>query len=309
VPTLIPFLFLLACQETSSTETVPGSLPTGGESFATVNDVPLSQNTIDAIMSRIPASKKEELLAQGVLTQMKEQLITTELIYQKAIEEKLHESKENKITMALAQREVLVNAYIQKKLDERLTDTKLQDEYNNRLVQYQKSEADLSMIIVADESLSNSLKSQIDGGADFSELAKTHSEDAKSKETGGNMGMLNMQQLPPMLKDPVSKAKDGEVVGPINLMGKFAIIKVNKLLTSVTPFEEVKDALKGTLSKNESQLIVEELKSTAKIEQEVEEKKEEATEIKPAEKSAEKAPAKKEEAPAEKPAEKPVETK
>ena len=274
--TLIPLFFLLACQDASSKkEMVPGSLPTNGQSFAKVNDVPLSQKTIDAILNRIPEAKKAELMEQGILAQMKDQLITTELIYQKAIEAKLHETEESKITMALAQREVLVNSYIQQQLDTRLTDEKLQEAYNDRLVQYQKQEADLSMIMVDAEELANNLKTQIDGGADFAELAKANSVDPKAKETGGNMGSINLQQLPPMLKDPVSKAKEGDVVGPLNLMGKFAIIKVHKLVSSVTPFAEVKDSLKESLSRTESQLIVEELKSTAKIEQDVEEKKEE----------------------------------
>ena len=302
---IIPFLFLLACQETESTNSaIPGTLPTDGESFAKVNDIPLSKKTIDAIMNRIPASKKEELMAQGVLSQMQDQLITTELIYQKAIADKLHETEESKITMALAQREVLVNAYIQKSLDARLTDAKLQEAYNERLVQYQKTEADMAMIMVSDEALATKLKGDIDGGADFSALAKEHSEDPKAKETGGAMGTLNLQQLPPMLKDPVSKAKDGEVVGPINLMGKFAVIKVNKVVSSVTPFEDVKDSLKETLSRTESQAIVEELKSTAKIEQDAPETKEESKEeAKPEEKTADPKPA--EAKPAEaKPAEK-----
>jgi peptidyl-prolyl cis-trans isomerase C len=282
---IIPFLFLLACQETTPEQnTVPGALPTDGESFAKVNDVPLSKKTIDAIMNRIPASKKEELMAQGVLTQMQDQLITTELIYQKAIADKLHESEESKITMALAQREVLVNAYIQQALDARLTDAKLQEAYNERLVQYQKSEADMSMIMVSEEALATKLKADIDGGADFTALAKEHSEDPKAKETGGDMGTLNLQQLPPMLKDPVSKAKDGDIVGPINLMGKFAVIKVKKVVSSVTPFEEVKDSLKESLSRTESQVIVEELKSSAKIEQDAPEKKEEAPKTEAAEK-------------------------
>ena len=99
-------------------------------------------------MNRIPASKKEELMAQGVLTQMQDQLITTELIYQKAIADKLHETEESKITMALAQREVLVNAYIQKALDARLTDAKLQEAYNESSGSISKTEADMDMIMV-----------------------------------------------------------------------------------------------------------------------------------------------------------------
>ena len=180
---IIPFLFILACQETATKAPIPGTLPTDGESFAKVNNVPLSKKTIDAIMNRIPAGKKEELMAQGVLSQMQDQLITTELIYQKAIADKLHETEESKITMALAQREVLVNAYIQKELDARLTDVKLQEAYNERLVQYQKTEADMSMIMVSEEALATKLKGEIDGGADFAALAKEHSEDPKAKAT------------------------------------------------------------------------------------------------------------------------------
>ena len=138
---------------------------------------------------------------------------------------------------------------------------------------------------MSEEALATKLKGDIDGGADFAALAKEHSEDPKAKETGGAMGTLNLQQLPPMLKDPVSKAKDGDVVGPIDLMGKFAVIKVNKVVSSVTPFRRRERLFERDTVTNRKPSDCRRTQKHCKIEQDAPEAKEEAkpAEAKPAE--------------------------
>ena len=258
------FLCTTACGN-KTTETVPGTLPQNGKSFATVNGKKLTQETIDAILERIPASKRAEYLEQGIVSQMEEQLITTEIIYQKAIEANMHKASENKITLALAQREVLVNSYLQKEIDAVLTDEKLQEAYTERTVRYQKTEADLSALALTDLEKAKELKKLLDEGADFAKIVQENAEDPQAKATGGKMGKMNLANLPPQIKDPLSKAKDGDVIGPISLGGKHTLIKAHTVVSSITPFEEVKESLKEELSREESKNIVEKLKSEAKI--------------------------------------------
>ena len=272
---LLAGLFLCtACNETTTSTnavagetSIPGQLPTTGESFATVNGKKLTKATIDAILERIPEDQRASYLEKGIVAQMEEQLITTELIYQKAIESNIHTKPENEIPLILAQREVLVNGYLQQEIEARLTDEKLQAAYAERAVRYQNTEVELSAIWSDTEEKAKSVQALAQApDADFAALAKEHTVREQEKETGGKMGTVPLSQMPPMLKTPLSAAKDGDVVGPIDLGGKFAIFKVHSKTSKVTPFEEVKQSLKEELARDESQKIVEELKASATIE-------------------------------------------
>ncbi|MEC7986430.1 MAG: peptidyl-prolyl cis-trans isomerase [Myxococcota bacterium] len=258
------FAFLFACQEQAK-ETIPGELPETGETFAIVNGKKLTEGTVDSILSRIPEAKQEEIRKSGAVDQFKDQLITTEVLYQQAIAAGLHQKEEHKIAMSMAQREVLATALVQVKVEERVTDEMLKKSYDEKLVSYRKSEADLSMLMVADEAKANEVKAMIDAGADFVAMVKEHSEDPKAKENGGAMGKVNTKQLPPMLSGPISKAKKGDVVGPVNLMGKFALLKVNDLVESITPFEDVKESLKEEVLRSESKKFVDEARKAADV--------------------------------------------
>ena len=262
---LAGLLICTACNNKTK-ETVPGTLSEDGKSFATVNGKKLPQAAVDALISRIPESQRAKYLEQGIVSQMEDQLIVTEIIYQKAIAANLHKNPENKISLALAQREALVNMYMQIEVEAALTDEKIHSVYTERTVRYQKTEIDISVLPLKNKAKADEVKKQLDNGADFVALVKEYAEDESLKQMGGNIGKRNIAQLPPEMKTLLSKAKDGDVIGPLNDRGKFILIKANAIISSITPFEEVKDALKQELVKEESQKIIDSLKAEAKIE-------------------------------------------
>ena len=84
---ILLFLTLSACNPTAKAP-VPGTLPSTGPVIATVNGENITEGTIDAILTQFPPSKVEEIKKTGGIDQIKEQLILTEALYQKAIQEK-----------------------------------------------------------------------------------------------------------------------------------------------------------------------------------------------------------------------------
>jgi parvulin-like peptidyl-prolyl isomerase len=96
------------------------------------------------------------------------------------------------------------------------------------------------------------------------------------------MGTMDLKQMPPTIKDPVETAKDGDVVGPIDLMGKFAIFKVNSINKGVKEPAEVKEEIKTNLLQEEGKSYVEEIRKNAKV-TEVGKATVEPTEVKPTE--------------------------
>jgi peptidyl-prolyl cis-trans isomerase SurA len=62
-----------------------------------------------------------------------------------------------------------------------------------------------------------SLRGQILAGADFAELATRYSEDKETQSIGGNLGVLELQQLPKDLQAVVTPMKAGEISEPSKL--------------------------------------------------------------------------------------------
>jgi len=96
----------------------------------------------------------------------------------------------------------------------------------------------------------NSLKAQIDGGADFATLAKANSTDPGSKDKGGSLGFVayNSTQLVPEFVAGFKDLKEGEVSQPVKSQYGYHIIKATGLKSAeVTPLDKVKDEIKSTL--------------------------------------------------------------
>ena len=98
----------------------------------------------------------------------------------------------------------------------------------------------------------NSLKAQIDAGADFATIAKANSTDTGTKDKGGSLGFVayNSTQLVPEFVAGFKDLKEGEVSQPVKSQFGYHIIKATGLKSAeVTPLDKVKDEIKATLLK------------------------------------------------------------
>jgi len=73
------------------------------------------------------------------------------------------------------------------------------------------------------------IKKQVDGGADFAELAKKESADPGSKDTGGDLGWIRHGQMTPKFEDALNKLKKGEVSDPVETEFGWHVIKLEDL--------------------------------------------------------------------------------
>ena len=256
---------MFACGEQANKATVPGDLPQKGAVIATVNNKTIHQGTVDDILSQFSEDKIKEFKASGGLEQVKEQLVLTEALYQEAIKAKLHEEEDVKTALAMASRGVLAEALVQSNAEKRATDELIKKWYDDHLVQFRKNEVDLSLIMSKSEEDAQGIKAELDGGADFIALAKAKSTDERTKDSGGAMGPVDLRQLPPTMKTPIEAGNEGDFIGPINLMGQWAVLKINKKINEVTPLEEVKDQVKESVMREQSQTYVEEIRAAATV--------------------------------------------
>lgn len=80
-------------------------------------------------------------------------------------------------------------------------------------------------ILVADQSQCEELKTQIEGGADFAEVAKQHST-CPSSSRGGELGEFGPGQMVREFDEVVFSAPVGEVQGPVKTQFGYHLVEV-----------------------------------------------------------------------------------
>jgi peptidyl-prolyl cis-trans isomerase C len=80
-------------------------------------------------------------------------------------------------------------------------------------------------ILVESEDACNQLKTQIDGGADFVELARQHSK-CPSGQQGGDLGEFNPGQMVREFDNVVFHKELGQVHGPVKTQFGYHLIEI-----------------------------------------------------------------------------------
>src|SRR5919202_518153 len=112
----------------------------------------------------------------------------------------------------------------QEKLKEKVTEPKLLEYFAKN-----KENLDrvvLSRIVVDHPEVAQDLKEQVEQqGTDFTQLAKKHSmvDDAV---VGGVMGPIIRSQMPEIIRKATERAQPGQIIGPINIEGRYCLLKV-----------------------------------------------------------------------------------
>ena len=88
------------------------------------------------------------------------------------------------------------------------------------------AQASAQHILISTEDVANSIKLQLKDGADFSVLAKHHSE-CRSGARGGDLGAFGPGQMVPAFDKVVWSAPIGEVQGPVKTDFGYHLILVN----------------------------------------------------------------------------------
>lgn len=266
VPVLMAALFLGGCDEQPKADAAPGDYTPKGEVIAEINGQPLHQDLVDVLLKRIPESQRIAMEQAGQMGQLKEQVFLTEILYQEALKQGLQSDASVQTSIAFAARSAMADALVGQEVDKRMTDERIQQWYNDHLVQYAQPQLKLSNIFLDDQAKAEELMGQLTGGADFSALAKEHSLDPNAKMNGGKMDQwVPIKQLPPAFNGPLADAKAGDVVGPLEMQpGSFVLLKVDDRRDQ-TPLDEVKDEIRSQLDKELTGEYIDELREAAQV--------------------------------------------
>lgn len=130
--------------------------------------------------------------------------------------------------------------------------------------------ADVGVIVVEKREKAEEILDEIKKGADFSYLASLKSIDQSGK-SGGQIGKINLYSFPEDIRKTLMAAKSGEIIGPVEVSGAWAVIDFHGLVKGgYIPFESVKMEIAKTIGqekfKVQSEEYLEKLRGLVPIE-------------------------------------------
>jgi peptidyl-prolyl cis-trans isomerase C len=236
--------------------------PTAETVVATVNGTAITLGHMVALRETLPAQYQQlpdDVLFNGILDQ---------LIQQTVLEETVAGSLTARDTLTLenARRGYLSSKALRAVVDGAVTDAALQSAYDAKYVNVPApTEYHASHILVADEAKAKELKAQLDGGADFAELAKANSTDG-SAAGGGDLGWFGLGMMVKPFEDAVVAMQPGAVAGPIQTQFGWHLIKLIETRPAAVPgIDEVREELAGEIEQKAVEDHVTALVAAAKV--------------------------------------------
>ncbi len=284
VASIIALIYIAGC----------GSGTKSGKVIVEINGDKITEGDLD-FLSEINPRIQRQLESPEGRKQIVDNLVDQNLLYQKATKEGLNRDPKVKAKVDLYRRVIIAQALVEKEIEEAAK--KFYDENPEEFkmlglshieIGFQTPEEMKKMkgksakdMRTEQEALNiaKDLKSKLDKGANFAELAKEHSDSPVTKTRGGNMGLVSRKdrRLIALGYEPIlEKAfemKVGEIAGPIKTLNGYELITVTRGI-EVEPYEEAEPSILFRVRSDARQNLLSSLKKEANIKYAEAEKKE-----------------------------------
>ncbi|MCU0899700.1 MAG: peptidylprolyl isomerase [Cypionkella sp.] len=229
---------------------------------ASVNGTEITLGHMIALRESLPQQYQalpDDVLFKGILDQ---------LIQQTALEQSITEvAKRDRLALENERRGYLSGVAIQSVIETAVTDEALQAAYDARFKDAAPAtEYNAAHILVDSEEKANELKAQLDGGADFAELAKANSTDTGSGANGGDLGWFGLGMMVKPFEDAVIAAEPGKVTAPVKSDFGYHLILVKETRVAAAPtLEETRDELAAEIERSAVEAHVKSLTDAAEV--------------------------------------------
>ena len=233
-----------------------------GTVVATVNGTEITLGHMIVLRNSLPAQYQQlpdDVLFNGILDQLIQQVT-------------LEQSMEGKLTtrdqLALDndRRGYISGAALQAVVEGAVTDAALQAAYDARFKDAApQTEYSAAHILVDTEEKAAELKAQIDGGADFAELARQHSSDGAAAN-GGDLGWFGLGMMVKPFEDAVVALQPGQVGGPIQTQFGWHLVLLKETRQAAAPtLDEVRDELAAEIERTAVEAHIQALTAAATV--------------------------------------------
>ncbi|WP_225028732.1 peptidylprolyl isomerase [Xinfangfangia pollutisoli] len=230
---------------------------------ATVNGTEITLGQMIALRENLPQqylTLPDDVLFKGILDQLVQQEVLAQSVTALTKRDEANITNDKRgylsgVVIAGITKTAVTDEALQKAYDERFKDAAPQKEYH------------AAHILVKTEDEAKALKAQLDGGANFAELAKANSIDTGSGAQGGDLGWFGLGMMVKPFEDAVIKAEIGKITDPVQTdFGWHLILVSESRIASKPSLDDLREELAQEV---ETKAIDDHLKSlteAAKIE-------------------------------------------
>ncbi len=233
---------------------------------ARVGGEDIFQSEVLALAQNLPPQQQAQIAL--IFPQLVEQVIDLKLVGKAGRAAGLADDEEVKKRVIESEDRIISQTYILREIEAQVTDEKLQAEYDKFVTDNPPAkEIRARHILVEEEEQAKALIVELDGGADFAELAREHST-GPSGAQGGDLNFFGQGQMVPEFSDAAFAMEIGQhSAAPVKTQFGWHIIKVEESRLAEQPsFEEMQEELRSEMSRNVYQGLIAKLREGAEIE-------------------------------------------
>lgn len=258
----VPFLAAIAISTSSMSVAIAADDPV----VAIVNGHKILKSELMAARENLPEEYRPVPMEQ-IFPVLLSSLVDSRLVAVDAKSRKLDKEAGYKERLEQISVQVLERYAVRQAIEAAVTDDKLRTEYQNRVSGGGDKEVSARHILVKTNDEAMAIIKELDGGADFAELAKTKST-GPSGPRGGDLGYFAKGQMVPQFETAAFALEKGAYTKePVQTQFGFHVIKVEDSRETKPPtFEESVDEIRNDMAQAAAAQYIEGLRGAAKIE-------------------------------------------
>jgi peptidyl-prolyl cis-trans isomerase C len=234
---------------------------------AVVNGNEIHMTDVEFVARSLPEQMRQMPLPQ-LFPMLLDRVIDFQLLSAEAEKQDFAEDEQVQAALDRARASVLRDAMLQQKIDEATTEEALQKRYNEMKEQegFSYEEVHARHILLASEDEAKEVIEELDGGADFAELAKEKST-GPSGPQGGDLGYFKKDQMVPEFGNAAFGMEVGATSSePVQTQFGYDVIKVEDKRTVEPTMDETAPQLRQEVAREIVTALVTELREDAEIE-------------------------------------------
>jgi peptidyl-prolyl cis-trans isomerase C len=244
-------------------ETAPGDNPV----VATVDGAPVHRAEVEAAARALP-DQMRQMPMQMLYGVLLDRVIDFRLLANEAERQKVGDDPAVGPALAEARAAVLREFLIQRTIEEGLTEEKLRARYEAKKAEegFVREEVHARHILVPTEDEAKAVIEELQGGADFGEVAQARST-GPSGPAGGDLGFISREQVVPEFAEAAFALNAGETSQePVQTQFGWHVIDVLERRSVEPTYDETAPQLRQELAREIVTALVEDLRSGAEIE-------------------------------------------
>ena len=235
---------------------------------AKVNGTSIPQSRMDAMLKTATAQGQPE--SPELRNRVRDELITREILLQEAAKKGIEKTPDVVNQIEIQRQSLIIQAFLNDYVRSNpISDEALRKEYENAKSAAGAKEYKARHMLVKEEAEAKQIIAQLKKApASFEKIAAEKSEDAGSKNRGGDLDWGSPARYVKPFGDALMKLKKGQMTDPaVQSQFGWHIIRLDdERATKLPPFEDVKGNIQQQMQQQVVQKLISDLRAKAKIE-------------------------------------------